>query len=252
LTDVFDEVAEQYDAARPGYPDSIGEAIDAAIPREAKLLEIGMGTGQATVMLARRGHRVLGLEPGPRLAALATKNLSQYPSVTIEKVTFENWEVTPGQFDLVFSATAFHWVSSEIRYVKTAMALGRDGHLALIWNMPADNSFEYTGGVQRAYERCLMNDDSERRTVQERTQSWVDAIKQSELYEECTIVQVPWSEWLSTERYLMMIDTYSNHRRLPPETKSSLYGGIAEALQDNGGGLAKQYVAVLILARKRD
>jgi SAM-dependent methyltransferase len=251
VTDVFDEVAELYDAIRPGYPDAVGDAIDAVISRDATILEIGMGTGQATVMLARRGYRVIGLEPGARLAALAAKNLSDYPSVTIEKSKFEAWPITPGLFDLVFSATAFHWVAPEVRYVKTAQALAKGGHLALLWNITADESFEESGGIQSAYERCLPQGESTRRTVQERTQSWTDAIAQSGLYGESIVLQFPWSKWYSTERYLMLLDKYSDHRPLPEETKRCLYGGIAEVLEANGGGLHKRNVAVLILARKR-
>jgi len=251
VTDIFDEAAELYDAIRPGYPEAVGDAIEAVIPRDSRVLEIGMGTGQATIMLARRGYNVLALEPGARLAAIAAKNLREYPSVAIENSTFENWQVAPGKFDLVLSATAFHWVSSEARYVKTAQALAQGGHLALLWNMTADYSFEESGGIQSAYERCLPPEDLKRRTVQERTLGWTEAIAESGLYEECTVLQFPWSKWYSTEQYLMLLDTYSDHRPLPEETKRCLYGGIAEVLAANGGGLLKQNVAVLILARKK-
>jgi len=251
MIDVFDEAAELYHAVRPKYPDTLFEAIATVAPSHARVLEIGIGTGQATLMLGRRGFHIVGLEPGPRLAAIARRNLAAYPSVTIEEVTFENWTVESGRFDVILSATAFHWVSPEARYTKTAQALAAGGHLALVWNFPCDEEYTPNSELQRVYERCIPNAGSEDRPLQVRIQSWTDAIGQSGLFAESSVQQVPWSEWYTTERYLMLLDTYSNHRNLPDVTKRCLYDGVAEVLEQNGGGIQKEYVAVLILAQKK-
>jgi hypothetical protein len=62
----FDAVATLYDAARPNYPEALFDDVVAAAglnPDDA-ILELGCGTGQATQGFARRGCRILGLDPG--------------------------------------------------------------------------------------------------------------------------------------------------------------------------------------------
>jgi 2-polyprenyl-3-methyl-5-hydroxy-6-metoxy-1,4-benzoquinol methylase len=60
----FDQEAEFYDEARPGYPEALFDDVVAlsAIPEEGRILEIGCGTGQATVPMARRGYHILCIE----------------------------------------------------------------------------------------------------------------------------------------------------------------------------------------------
>ena len=124
---VFDEVAELYDAARPTYPPELLAAVSGLLGMQKRILEIGCGTGQATLPLARLGCCITALEPGPNLAALAAKNLALYPQVQIQTTTFEEWLAAENQYDLVLSATAFHWVSPEVRYAKSAQALTSGG-----------------------------------------------------------------------------------------------------------------------------
>jgi SAM-dependent methyltransferase len=68
----------------------------------ARVLEIGCGTGQATLPLARAGLRVHALELGPALAELARANLSRYPNVTVETVAFEAYRAD-APFDALVS-----------------------------------------------------------------------------------------------------------------------------------------------------
>src|ERR1700693_3852716 len=60
LRTTFDEDALLYDQARQGYPEALFNDIVALsdIPSHGRILEIGCGTGQATVPLARRGYRI--------------------------------------------------------------------------------------------------------------------------------------------------------------------------------------------------
>jgi protein-L-isoaspartate O-methyltransferase len=69
----FDEAAELYDRARPGYPAALFDDLVelAGIGPGSRVLEIGPGTGQATVPLAERGCRIVAVELGPQLAAVA-------------------------------------------------------------------------------------------------------------------------------------------------------------------------------------
>ena len=61
LRSTFDAVATLYDQARPGHPERLFDDLASLSGTEpgAKVLEIGCGTAQATVPLARRGYHVL-------------------------------------------------------------------------------------------------------------------------------------------------------------------------------------------------
>src|SRR5687767_13722173 len=121
----FDEDAERYDRARPGYPSSIFDDLAelAGIGPGCRVLEIGCGTGQATVPLAERGCEVVAVELGTELAEVARRNLARFPDVQVVNAAFERWPLPPEPFDVVLSATAFHWIDPTVRVVKSADAL---------------------------------------------------------------------------------------------------------------------------------
>src|SRR6266536_1447805 len=116
LRATFDQVALLYDQARPGYPEQLFDDVVAlsGIPPHGRILEIGCGTGQATLPFARRGYRILAVEMGANLAAVARRNLAAYPRVEVHTGTFEEWPLEAGAFDLVIAATAFHWIDPVI------------------------------------------------------------------------------------------------------------------------------------------
>src|SRR6187549_3838365 len=80
----FDEDAERYDRARPGYPTAVFDDLLAlaGLGPGARVLEIGCGTGQATVPLAERGCEVVAVELGAQMAAVARSNLARFPAAT--------------------------------------------------------------------------------------------------------------------------------------------------------------------------
>jgi 16S rRNA A1518/A1519 N6-dimethyltransferase RsmA/KsgA/DIM1 with predicted DNA glycosylase/AP lyase activity len=73
LSRQFEDAAQLYDEVRPRYPEEVVEYIIAfaALPAQARVFEVGCGTGQMTLPFARRGYTVVALDQGERLAALA-------------------------------------------------------------------------------------------------------------------------------------------------------------------------------------
>ncbi len=132
--DSFNEVAALYDAARPLYPDAVLDDLVAltGIRTGDRVLEIGCGTGQITVPLAERGLCITALEPGADLAAIARSRLAAYPGAVVAQRRFEDYDLPLKPFDLVVSATAFHWVDPSIRVTKATRALRAGGYLAII------------------------------------------------------------------------------------------------------------------------
>ncbi|HEX6292127.1 MAG TPA: methyltransferase domain-containing protein [Herpetosiphonaceae bacterium] len=254
-SETFDEVAELYDRIRPSYPAELVEAIiDVTQLRvTARILEIGCGTGQATLPFARRGYEMLCLEPGRNLAAVAAENLRAYPNVTIENVTFEDWPLPSQAFDLVISATAFHWLADEIKYVKTAQALDDTGWIALCWNMTPDHCDTLDEAMDLAYRTHApkIGRAPDHPSFAAQVQERADQIERSGCFRNLVVRQFPWTKTYSTRQYLDLLDTYSDHRTLPEPRKRALFEAIGEILHGHGGHIDKAYVAVLYLAQKR-
>lgn len=131
LRETFESAADGYDAARPSYPKQLFDDLVelAELRPRARLLEIGCATGKATRPLLERGFSVVCVELGVRLAKRARANLAGMPA-EIHVAPFEVWENEGHPFDLVYAATAWHWIDPAIRYRKAYELLRPTGHLA--------------------------------------------------------------------------------------------------------------------------
>ena len=134
LRTTFEQVPELYDRARPNYPRQIFDdlAALAQLPAQARLVEIGCGTGQATLPLAERGYAITCVELGERLAATAQRRLAAFPSVSVVNANFETWQPERPGFDAVVAFSAFHWLAPDLRYTKTADLLREHGKLGFV------------------------------------------------------------------------------------------------------------------------
>ena len=131
---VFDEVADDYDRHRPSYPDVlVDKACEAAgIGPGSRVLEIGCGTGQLTRSLLARELRVTAVEPGTQLLARARDQLDGAGDVRFVNARLEDAMLPAARYDVVFSASAIHWVDPAVSWRKAADALVDGGSLALL------------------------------------------------------------------------------------------------------------------------
>jgi cyclopropane fatty-acyl-phospholipid synthase-like methyltransferase len=104
------------------------------MPPGGRILEIGCGTGRATVPFTRQGCRVLCIELGENLAAGVRHKLAAYAWVEVCTGAFEDWPEEGGVVDLAVSAEAFHWLDQTNAYRKIVRALQPGGTIALFWN----------------------------------------------------------------------------------------------------------------------
>ncbi len=149
--DSFDLAPKTYDDGRPSYPDDVIDWIiqRTGITREDQILEIGPGTGQATVKFAQRGYRIHCVERGKNLADFLMQKCAPY-RVTVDVSSFEEWQPQrPFETPLIYIANAFHWLDPEIRFKKCYELLSEGGYLVLLWNLaPYDPPLP----VKKAYD----------------------------------------------------------------------------------------------------
>lgn len=252
----FGSVAETYARIRPGYPVQVFDDLVAltGLQEGASILEIGTATGQATLPLAQRGYRIAGIEPDEPLVAEAQRALASFPMVEFHVSRFEDWPLPRGRFDLVLSATAFHWVDPAVRYVKAAMALKPGAHLAVI------HSYHVTGGseaffrsVESCYAKYMPSDSPPRKlTAADSLAPNTSAYEASGLFATPEVRRYSWQETYPTHAYLELLSTYSDHIALPEETRSALFDCVSNLVARRfGGSITKQYLTELIVAKKR-
>jgi SAM-dependent methyltransferase len=249
----FNRVAEIYDAFRPDYPQELVEAIlrkSRTLADSGKILEIGSGTGKATLPFARRGYSMLCVEPGENLARVARENLRDWPAVKWEIATFQDWQEGAEEFDLVISAQAFHWVPKPAGFVKAAKVLKKSGSLAIYWNMQGDNPGPIFKELERVYqERAPQLDDhkSAEEVILQREQE----LRDCGCFDHVELTRFPWTRHYDTRQYLGLLNTYSDHLRMNETQRAYLAEGVAEVLERNGGGIDRPYQAVLYMGVKK-
>ena len=231
LRTTFDGAALLYDEVRPGYPEELFDDVVelSGIPPGGRILEIGCGTGQATLPFARRGYRVLCVELGENLAAVARRNLAPYPRAEVRTGDFEGFPLPEGAFDLAVSATAFHWLDPALAYPKTARALRPGGAIALFWNehVYSEASESFFEAAQKIYERetpeIVKPDDHKGLYRPEDLPDRAAEIEASGLFGEVVRRDYRWDEPYDAEGYLRVLSTYSGHIALDPASRERLF-----------------------------
>ncbi|MGI8534277.1 MAG: class I SAM-dependent methyltransferase [Candidatus Limnocylindrales bacterium] len=251
----FGRDAERYDRMRPSYParlfDDLAEL--ACIGPSCRVLEIGVGTGQATLALAERGCQVVGVELSPGLAAVARRNLNAFPNVRIAAGAFEDWTLPNEPFDTVLSATAFHWIDPEVRVGKAADALRPGGALATIdTHHVAGGSEEFFAEVQDCYERWDPATEAGLRlpTVAS-IPSNSEEIDQTGRFEPAVVRRHEREIGYSTTEYRDLLLTYSGHIVMEPAAREGLLSCIQRLMDSRyGGRITKRYLIELRVTNK--
>jgi ubiquinone/menaquinone biosynthesis C-methylase UbiE len=135
LKNTFSKVSKLYDSARPSYPAKLVNDIfrKAKINNKSKILDIGCGPGTATQLFAKKNCQIIGIDIGKSLISIAKKKALKNCNISYRTTSFEKSRFKPENFNLIYSAQAWHWIDPNIAYVKAHELLESGGHLALFW-----------------------------------------------------------------------------------------------------------------------
>ena len=252
----FGNVANLYDQARPSYPsalvDDVVEYAGASGAASDGALEVGAGTGKATVLFAARGLNVLGIEPSAEMAEVARRNCAGYENVTIEQTEFERWQPSGHEFRLVFSGQAWHWISPGVRYFAARAALEQGGALAAFWNRPDWSACDLRDEFGEAYRldgRAGEANDPMNPVAEPGDENWVEEIAATSGFDGAEVHRYRWQRDYTTAEYLALLGTHSACLILDPPDRERLWTDIGAAIDGRGGSFRMPYVTVLGLAR---
>jgi SAM-dependent methyltransferase len=255
LRTTFEEVPELYDRARPGYPAEVFEDLVALarLGPGARLLEIGCGTGKATLALAERGFELVCVELGSGLAEVARAKLAAFPRVEIANERFEEWEPSGGLFDAVVSFTAFHWIDPDVRYEKSARLLREGGALALVdsRHVLPDRSDRFWIDVQQDYDAVVPGDNGPPPPHPDEVADGGPEIERSGHFRHVGARRHTWQVRYTADEYIAVLDTYSGHRALDDDRRHRLYARIRERIAaEPHEAVTKTYLTTLNVAER--
>lgn len=153
-------IAGIYEDIRPSYPEKLVEDVikKTDLKFGDRLLEIGAGTGKATVQFADKGFRIHAIELGEDMAEILKDKCTHYPNVSVDVVPFEEWNYPDNEkYHMIYSAQAFHWIDKKVKYKKCHELLKDNGYLVLFWYNPCEDKLPATKEVEEKVHRIIEN-----------------------------------------------------------------------------------------------
>ena len=228
----FGGAAHNYDTHRPRYPDQLIDDVLASGVR--RLLDVGAGTGIASMQFVERGVDVLAVEPDTRMASVA-----QVKGIPVEIAAFEQWEPAGRRFDRVVFAASFHWVDPAVALPKIHSILGDGGKLALIWNRlrptrPTRAQFE---SIYKDYI------DIDARGADGAPDDLTDLLTRAGF----TVTHRSYQHNLhySTQQWVDIAFTFSNHLTLAADKATELRSKMADLIGPSGVSVGGDALAIL-------
>ncbi len=252
LRETFNEDAVNYDRFRPTYPPELFRDIFSysGIGTGSMLVEIGVGTGQATKAFLEAGCQVCGIELGDKLSAFAAGKFREYGNFTVHCGDFMEFPLEDASVDLVYSATAFHWLPQEAAYGKIRRCLKSGGTLAIFRIHPYASRPDDASNTasRRVYDKLRPTDKKIAEFSEADCAPTLDALRahgfrdaEARLYRRVRT--------LPTEEYIGLLGTYSDHAVLEPGLKRRFEEEMRDAIDAAGGFINIYDTVALYLAR---
>jgi SAM-dependent methyltransferase len=238
---VFGEDAELYDSARPSYPPELVDDVVALVELPARTVDVGCGTGKATVMLAERGVTGVGVEPDAAMAEIARRKLERFSSWRVDISDFEEWQPKLGEtpFDLITVAQAWHWIDRERGTKQAERLLRSGGWLAIFGHRPNPPDTPLRRDIDTAYAKYAPKPSG-------RSQAPKERVALGSAFGEPIKREYPgWRDYTAKD-WIALMKTSSDHRILPEEQRRRLFEAITAAIEKHGQGVYRHhYVAEL-------
>ena len=256
----FNTVAASYEKIRPGYPDELYRALFAYRPvgEGSRAVEVGIGGGQATLPVLTAGCAVTAVEYGGQLAQVCREKFGAFPGFSVLTGKFEDVALPQESFDLIYAASAFHWVPEEIGYSKAFRLLKSGGAFARFANHPfraKDDPalFEAINRVYAEFYYTYYTDKKQPERYQEYSEE--QAAARAHIAGKYGFTDIQYAVFhrtrtLSAAEYRRLIGTYSDHIAMEESVRERFFARIEETINRHGGTISVFDTIDLQLARK--
>lgn len=186
------------------------------------------------------------------MAEFTAEKFAHEKSVKVHNSAFEDWNDDAKKYNLVISATAFHWIKPEIGYPKVANLLKDQGSIGFFWTYHAPGQNDIFIEISECYKKYAPHlDYNNLPKTEEIIANRIKATEDSNLFENLQIKKYEWFDRYSSDDYIAWLNTNSGHQVLEPKIKESLLCEIKNVIEKHGGELLKLQLVVSYLARKK-
>ncbi|MBQ8599590.1 MAG: class I SAM-dependent methyltransferase [Oscillospiraceae bacterium] len=254
----FDTVASTYEKLRPGYVEQLYQTLFAYVPinENSNVVEVGSGGGQATAPILKTGCKLTAVECGEQFSKRLKEKFRAYPNFSVITGKFEDTAFEENAFDLVFSATAFHWVPEKIGYEKAFSMLKSGGVFARFANHPYRDKgkpalSEEIDEIYDEYYYPFYN--KKREVISEYTEA--QARNMAMIADKYGFTDIRYALFcrervFSAKEYIELLGTYSDHIAIEETIRKKFFSKIEEAIDKHGGTMTIYDTIDLQLARK--
>jgi SAM-dependent methyltransferase len=258
----FGSVAEQYDRVRPIYPEQLVDDVIAyagdGLAAAGRVLEVGAGTGKATLQFAARGLGIDAIEPDRAMAAVASQRAATAEvNVRVHFSDFESADLPEHAYWLLYAGQSWHWVAPERRYELAARALVPGGTLALFWNRPDWSRCELRAALDGAYRRSQVQmigrgpQQPSAEPLDAEGEYWLQELAGTPAFTGAELRRYDWAKRYGAAEYIELVGTHSDHLLLDEGERRRLFAEITEVIGAAGGSFELTCGTLLCLARRR-
>lgn len=249
----FDTVAQQYEKLRPEYVPALYEDIFKykQLDKTSHAVEVGIGGGQATLPILKTGCKVTAVEYGKNFSELCRYKFREFPGFSVVTSKFEDFPYESNSYDLIYSASAFHWVPEEVGYPKVFDMLKSGGVFARFANHPYKDKGreELHQAFQKIYAVYMPNSLEGDEYNEESARKRADIARKYGFVDICYKLYYR-TRTFSAREYTALLGTYSDHRVIEEETRKAFFFEIEDAINQFGGQITIYDTIDLQLARK--
>lgn len=253
----FNEIPADYDNLRPQYPDALFENIIhfSNLDNTKSALEIGIGTGKATLPFLKTGCKLTAVEIGENLAEYSRGKFAAYGQFKVLNRDFESIILEKNSYDIIYSASAFHWILPEIGFPKVYRLLKPGGVFAWFSVQPAPSQKRIYEELQKVYDEYKIyfkGDKPQFNRQKEANEKQLYRINAFKLYGFVKIEDKLYSgtRTLKASDYATLCGTYSDHRAIPEEDRIKFLQKIEDAINRCGGEFTFADKFLLCMGRK--
>jgi SAM-dependent methyltransferase len=244
----FNDVAQLYDDIRPSYPAPMFDELFRQLPPRPQVIEVGPGTGQATRDLLDRGARVRAIEISPAMAGILRANLPT-EELDISVGDFDVLDILAGSADMVFSATAYHWVSAKAQVDRPATLLESGGTIAIaeVIQVDAPEDEGFFAAVQPIYERYGEGHTGPPTPSRENVDtSMRRALAADHRFRDVQLRRYDWDQTYSAADFRTLMVTYSGTQMMHEVARNGLLDDIEAFAHDQFGGIVTRPLVVTL------
>ncbi len=222
-----------------------------ALDANSRVLEIGVGFGQATAPVLATGAKVEAIDCDERVVNVCKEIFADAPNFSVETVKFEDFAGEEGAYDLVFSASAFHEVDREIGYKKAFALLKSGGVFARFSNHAMRDMAKQnlSAALQKLYSMYLPSTGTPRpyKETQAKTRAEL-ALKYG--FTDVSYKRYYRTRTYNTEEFLAYLATDEDHLAISDAKRAVFFNEIRKTMEHYGGSITMYDTIDLQIAKK--